>query len=88
MKKLVVLAALLAFGYSNAQDAKSSDKGVSFGAKAGLNLSMLSGGGDSEIGFHIGGLAEFKFTDKISLQPELMFSTEGGNNDYNGSLGG
>lgn len=82
MKKVfLTMAALFAFGFANAQDVK-------FGAKAGLNLSMLSGGSDSKVGFHVGGVAEIKFNDKVSLQPELMFSTEGGKNSYNGNLGG
>jgi hypothetical protein len=89
MKKVILTAAaVFAFGFANAQDAKSNDQKVKFGAKAGLNLSMLNGESGSEVGFHVGGVAEIKFNDKISLQPELMFSTEGGKYAYNGSIGG
>lgn len=85
MKKvLLITAALFAFGFSNAQEVK-------FGAKAGLNVSMLSGGDlsvnqnsdtKSKVGFHIGGLAEIKLNPKFSIQPELLYSQEGGNNTY------
>lgn len=79
MKKLLMTAAaVFAFGFANAQEVK-------FGAKAGLNLSTVSISGDgsegqspkSIIGFHVGGFAEFKVSDKFSVQPELLFSTQG-----------
>jgi hypothetical protein len=98
MKKVLLMtAALFAFGFSNAQDAKSNDKQVQFGVKAGLNVSMLSGGDlgvnltsdtKSKVGFHIGGLAEIKFNDKFSIQPELLYSQEGGNNTYSTDYSG
>ncbi len=68
---------------------------VKFGPKAGVNISNLSGMDDSEmrIGFHVGAVAEIKFNEKFSLQPELLYSTQGAkstvlgvetkaNNDY------
>lgn len=98
MKKVVIIAAaLFAFGFSNAQDAKSIDKQVQFGVKAGLNVSMLNGGDlsvnqnsntKSKVGFHIGGLAEIKLNPKFSLQPELLYSQEGGNNTYSTDYSG
>lgn len=72
MKKIVAIVALLTFGFSNAQDVISSNKKISFGAKTGLNISMINR--EAQAGFHIGGITEIKFTDKISLQPELMYS--------------
>lgn len=85
MKKvLLITAAVFAFGFSNAQEVK-------FGVKAGLNVSMLNGGDlsvnqnsdtKSKVGFHIGGLAEIKLNPKFSIQPELLYSQEGGNNTY------
>lgn len=77
MKKIILVAvAILAFGSANAQ--------AKFGVKAGLNLADLSESGSgsgtdfkSYIGFHIGGFAEFKLSDKIALQPELLYSTQG-----------
>jgi hypothetical protein len=81
MKKATLTAiALFAFGFANAQEVK-------FGAKAGLNLSSLSDGDGMKTGFHVGGVVEIKFNDKIALQPELMYSMEGGDYSYSGSLG-
>ena len=52
---------------------------VKFGPKAGVNISNLSGMDDSEmrIGFHVGAVAEIKFNDKFSIQPEVLYSTQG-----------
>ena len=75
MKKTILLLAL-AFGmYSaNAQE-------ISFGAKAGLNLASVSGDEtddlDGRTGFHVGAVAEFSLSEKFSLQPELLYSTQG-----------
>jgi Outer membrane protein beta-barrel domain len=80
MKKLIFSAAMLiAAGFSvNAQDVK-------FGVKAGVNFSSLSGdveNADMLTGFHVGGLAEFKFGN-FAIQPELLYTTAGAKNDYN-----
>lgn len=87
MKKIVLSAfAILTIGLVHAQDLR-------FGVKAGLNLATLSGGATNEdatmkVGFHAGGLMEVKFTDKLALQPELLFSLQGtkidGRVDYGG----
>lgn len=69
MKKIILTAAaVFAFGYSNAQDAK-------FGVKGGLDLVSFSGGSGSITGFAFGGFAEFSLSDKVSLQPGLNFHT-------------
>ena len=34
-------------------------------------------------GFHVGGFAEFKLSEKFAIQPELLFSLEGGMSSYN-----
>jgi len=76
MKKVAVAAfAILTFSFASAQDIK-------FGVKAGANFSTLTGDAvadDVEMkpGFHAGGLVEIKFTDKLSLQPEVLFSLQG-----------
>jgi len=74
MKKIMLTAAaVLAFAFSNAQETK-------FGVKAGLNLANLTGdydGASSLIGFHVGGFAEIKLTDKFAIQPELLYSAQG-----------
>lgn len=77
MKKIILSAALvLAFGFTYAQKAE-------FGIKGGLNVANQSFSGDgapspsSLIGFHIGGFAEIKISEKFSIQPELLYSTQG-----------
>ena len=34
------------------------------------------------MGFQIGGFAEFKISDKFAIQPELMYSAQGGKESY------
>ncbi len=73
MKKIILSAvAVLAFGFTNAQDVK-------FGAKAGLNISNVSGESDSKskAGLALGVFAEIKVSDKFSVQPELLYSVVG-----------
>ena len=68
---------------------------IKFGAKIGLNLSNLRGDyptgideHNSKIGFHIGGFAEYEINDKFTLQPELLFSTQGNTYGYKDYYGG
>lgn len=35
-----------------------------------------------KVGFHIGGLAELKLSEKFALQPELLFSSQGFKSNY------
>ncbi|WP_274476178.1 porin family protein [Mangrovimonas aestuarii] len=75
MKKLLLSAAMVAFGLSvNAQE-------FQFGAKAGGNFANVGGEGAEDLSmrtaFHVGGVAEIKFNDKFSLQPELLYSAQG-----------
>lgn len=82
MKKVVLtIAAIFAFGFANAQETK-------FGAKAGLNLANLTGDvqdASMKVGFHVGGFVEIKVSDKFSVQPELLFSTQGAKEKYSES---
>jgi hypothetical protein len=75
MKKIILTAAaVFAFSFANAQDTK-------FGAKVALNIASLTGdveNASSYVGFQIGGFAEFKISEKFSIQPELMYSAQGG----------
>lgn len=52
---------------------------VKFGPKAGVNFTNLSGTDNSEmkIGFHVGAVAEIKFNEKFSVQPEVVYSAQG-----------
>jgi hypothetical protein len=71
MKRLLVFSALLLSGYiSNAQ-------GFSFGPKVGANITGLSGlefQKGYDFGYHIGGFAEIMFSDKLGIQPEVLWS--------------
>lgn len=82
MKKIILsVATIFAFGVVSAQEVK-------FGAKAGLNLSNLTGDAENvsmKVGFQVGGFAEIKLSEKFALQPELMFSSLGAKNDTGGS---
>lgn len=76
MKRVILsLLAVFAFGSLSAQ------KDMAFGVKAGLDLvsakapSSLGGGTTSATGFFVGGLAEFGFADKFTLQPGLNYHT-------------
>lgn len=76
IKSLLSVLAICVFSFSNAQG------NINFGAKAGLNLATLSGdleGAESKAGIHFGGMAEISINDKFSVQPELLFSTQGAN---------
>ena len=79
MKKITLsIIAVLAFGFTNAQETK-------FGLKAGLNVANF--GGDAEdakslVGFHVGGFAEIKLSDKFAIQPELLYSAQGAKEEY------
>ncbi len=77
MKKLFLsILAVVAFGTANAQDIK-------FGVKAGANFSNFTGDFDSDgkTGFYVGGLADFSVSEKFHVQPELLYSMEGADND-------
>ena len=75
MKKVLLSAvAVMAFMSVSAQETR-------FGVKAGANLSTFTGDADgvkSLVGFQVGGFAEIKLTDKFAIQPEVLFSTQGG----------
>lgn len=60
----------------------------SFGPKAGINISNYSGGdinSDAKVGYHIGGLLNFGFGEIFSIQPEVLFSTQGAKVENAGS---
>lgn len=73
MKKIILTVAVFTIGFVNAQEVK-------YGAKAGLNFANLTGDVEDvsmKIGFNVGGFAEIKVSDKFSVQPELLYSTQG-----------
>jgi hypothetical protein len=78
MKKIFLLAAGIALvSAANAQ--------VKFGAKAGLNLANVAGDVENtkmKAGFNVGGFAKIGLTETLSLQPELVFSTQGAKMEF------
>lgn len=85
MKKIILSAvAVFAFGFANAQEVK-------FGVKAALNVASLTGDvedASSLVGFQVGGFAEIKLSEKFAIQPELMYSAQGGKDSFSESEGG
>lgn len=75
MKKMF-FAAIAVVGFSAVGMAQQQ---VKFGPKAGVNFANLSGMDNSEMltGFHVGAVAEIKFNDKFSVQPEVVYSAQG-----------
>jgi len=66
------------FGFANAQQ---------FGVKGGLNVSTLMGNIEnktSKVGFQLGGFAEFKLAKGFFIQPEILYSTQGGKYEISG----
>ncbi len=74
MRKLAITVSLLAIStFTFAQS-------FSFGPKAGVNMSNYTGGNinsDARIGYHLGGLLNFGFGNAFSIQPEVLFSSQG-----------
>ena len=52
-----------------------------------MNFATLAGDSDvasSIVGFNVGGFAEIKISEKFSIQPELLYSTQGAEIDSDG----
>ncbi len=75
MKKMFFIAALAVFGMT------SADAQVSFGVKAGPQLTNFVGSdveeSDMKVGFNVGGYANIRFSEQLAFQPELLFSLQG-----------
>lgn len=74
MKRMILAAFVL--GTCTAAFAQQQLK---FGPKAGVNFANLSGLDNTEMktGFHVGAVAEIKFNEKFSIQPEVVYSAQG-----------
>lgn len=82
MKKTILVAvALLGFGISFAQEEVKSVADVKFGVKGGMNLANIVGddAGDANnyVGFNAGFFVEIPITNKLTFQPELIYSAQG-----------
>lgn len=75
MKKLFLVGAIALFGAMNAQ---------SFGLKAGMNISNVSGDGDakSKVGFNAGVFMNAPIAANFSIQPEVLYNSKGAKLDY------
>jgi hypothetical protein len=74
MKKLLFAIAL----FFSVQTAFAQS--FSIGPKAGLNISNYTGGdieSDALVGYHLGGIINYGFGKVFSIQPEVLFSTQG-----------
>jgi len=82
LKTSAIAAAILISSYSYSQ--------ISVGAKGGLNVSNLSGVDDSNfetkalVGFHVGGYVTFNLGRNFAIQPEVVYSTQGGSLEGSG----
>ncbi|TGV03315.1 porin family protein [Flavivirga rizhaonensis] len=76
MKKLLLCAAIAAFGLSSV-----NAQGIKLGIKAGANFASLSGDDvddlDGRTSLHVGAAAKIGISDKFALQPELVYSAQG-----------
>ena len=75
IKKLwIACFAVALIGKVNGQDVK-------LGVKIGMNIASVNGSNannlDSRTGFVLGVTAEIPFTEKFSIQPELLYSAQG-----------
>ncbi|MCE7063910.1 porin family protein [Dyadobacter sp. CY326] len=74
MKKLLFVVAFFVAVQS------ASAQSFSIGPKAGLNFSNYTGGdieSDALVGYHLGGVINYGFGKVFSIQPEVLFSTQG-----------
>ena len=77
MKKLILIISLFITTGTNLQAQES----VLFGIKGGANFTKMNSeefaDNSNRIGFHLGILAEIPLENKFSIQPEILYSTQG-----------
>lgn len=82
MKRTFLVLAIAIFGLSTGATAQEY---WNFGVKGGVNFTNLTSDGfednNSRTGFHIGVLAEIPVSDRFSVQPEVLYSTQGAEAD-------
>ncbi|MCQ9639609.1 PorT family protein [Chryseobacterium sp. WG14] len=90
MKKILLGLALVAGTFTFAQKTStntSASSPVRFGAKAGLNISSVSGDDTkSKAGFYGGVFANIPVAKDFSVQPEVLYSGMGAKADGNSDL--
>ena len=82
MKKITLFAVFFGLMLIN----KGIAQDISFGVKAGLNVSSLGGAalGGSKPGFHAGMAAEIGLSDAFIVQPEALVSLQGRGDGFTG----
>jgi hypothetical protein len=77
MKRTLLIIGLIIFTFTTV----NAQKGVDFGLKGGINFSNMTSDNfaenDSKTGFHIGLISEIPLGDKFSVQPEILYSSQG-----------
>jgi opacity protein-like surface antigen len=78
MKKTFLLLVIAIIGVGTTSNAQEY---WNFGVKGGANFSNMTSDGfennNSRTGFHLGVLAEIRVSDRFSVQPEVLYSTQG-----------
>lgn len=74
MKNLLLLTGIIFFTTSQSQN-------IAYGVKAGVNIASVGGSEAGDISpltsFNIGGIYRMKLSERIDLQPELLYSLQG-----------
>lgn len=89
MKKLLVCIMAFALTLPTIAQEEPISKNFHIGAKAGINFATITGDDPAIQGrtsFHLGGMAEIPISEKLSAQPELLFSSQGAKYENEGSL--
>ncbi len=98
MKSIKLLAAtVLALGATSLATAQmtttttTTSKSMRFGVKGGVNFATVTGDDfdspDSRTSFHVGLVGEFPITEMFSIQPEVVYSGQGFETDFDGAGG-
>jgi len=82
MKKLIIFSLILVSSVNcfSQSFTKNLFKRLNFGVKAGANYSNFTNANfetDGLVGFHAGGLVNFKLNEHLSIEEEFLFSLQG-----------
>ncbi|MDP3679851.1 MAG: porin family protein [Flavobacterium sp.] len=90
MKKIILMVVMVfTFGFVNAQEKAD----MAFGVKGGLNISTITNADvdgvntKSLVGFHVGFFGEFMISNKFAIQPEVLYSAQGTELEFEGISG-
>ncbi|CAM3662239.1 hypothetical protein FSS13T_00990 [Flavobacterium saliperosum S13] len=84
-KKMIFVFLLFSLCFYAQSDDTATPSKFSFGVSGGVNFSNLlqsDGGNQNSItGFHFMGFGEYRFSDKLSIQPGVAYSRQGAETD-------